>query len=193
MFQSSARGKRVGNESRAHCYPPMRWGIEAAALGLTVSLALGQNPSSSGPSTPVAIENSNAAFTPTDVDVPQANPARPTVTIPAHIPPTGYLQFEQGFVHADSSPAGTVSQTALSQTTKIALTTRLLVQFISEPYARSIVATSGSSSVSSNDPGDLDLGFQVVAYKSIGALPTASVGYIRRVRSDTSANLDLGD
>ncbi len=154
---------------------------------------LAQNTASPLPVTPVQIENTNASFTPTDTDVPQANPARPTVTIPAHLPPTGYLQFEQGFVHADSSPAGTARQTALSQTTKIALTTRLLVQFITEPLARSTVDLPGQAETTSNDPGDLDVGFEAVAAKSVGALPTASVGYIRRVRSGTSANLDVGE
>ncbi len=140
----------------------------------------------------VAIENTNAALAPTDETIPQANPARPTVTIPARIPPTGYLQFEQGFVHADSSPGGTLSQTALSQTTKIALTTRLMAQFITEPFARSSVAAAGPGTLS-DDPGDLDLGVQVLALKSAGVIPAVSVGYIRRVRSGTSANLDVGD
>lgn len=86
------------------------------------------------PPDPVAIENTNAAFSPSAVEVPQASPARPTFTMPAHIPPTGYLQFEQGFNQANDSPSGTNAQFALSQTTKIALTTRLLVQFITQPY-----------------------------------------------------------
>ena len=145
------------------------------------------------PRTPVAIENTNAAFVPTDVDIPQANAARPTVTIPAHIPPTGYLQFEQGFVVSDTSPAGVASQKSLSQTTKIALTTRIMAQFITSPYARSTVVVPAQSPTPTNDPGDLDLGANVVAVKSVGALPTVAVGYLRRVRAGTSANLDLGD
>ncbi len=145
------------------------------------------------PRTAVQIENTNASFVATDVDVPQANPARPTVTIPAHIPPTGYLQFEQGFIHAGSSPAGVAGQYALTQTTKLSLTTRLLAQFIIEPYARSSYLTTGQPASQSSDPGDLDAGVQVVAVKSVRILPTASVAYIRRVRTGTSANLDLGD
>ena len=53
-----------------------------------------------------------------------SDPARPTVTMPAHLPPTGYLQFEQGFLQAASSPGSLGQQASLSQTTKISLTTR---------------------------------------------------------------------
>ena len=51
----------------------------------------------------------------------------------------------------------------------------------------------GRSDSRSNDPGDLDVGVQVVAVRSAGAVPTASFGFTRRVRSGTSENLDLGD
>ncbi len=81
-----------------------------------------------------AIEGSNEVSTPAPDDTPAASPARPTITAPAHIPPTGYLQSEQGFNQANASPAGPARQFALSQTTKIALTTRLMVQFITQPY-----------------------------------------------------------
>ena len=145
------------------------------------------------PTNPVAIENTNAAFSPTDVTIPQANPARPTITIPAHLPPTGYLQFEQGFNHAGSSPGGTPAQNAISQTTKIALTTRLLVQFLTEPYAYSTLSGPHGGTTGSNDPGDLQVGFEAVIHKAVGAFPTASLGYIRRVRAGTSANIDLGE
>src|SRR5215469_11367840 len=35
---------------------------------------------------------------------PAANPARPTVTNPATLPPVGYLQFEQGYLGSLESP-----------------------------------------------------------------------------------------
>ena len=135
------------------------------------------------------MENTNAGFTPTDVNVPQASPSRPTVTAPAHIPPTGYLQFEQGLNRADASPGGVSGQTALNQTTKIALTTRLLVQLISQPYTRNAMDASPST----NAPGDLDLGAQYIVHKSVGAPPVIAFGYLRRVRAGTSSNLDVGD
>ena len=145
------------------------------------------------PATPVAIENTNASFTPTDVDVPQANPARPTVSIPARLPPTGYLQFEQGYLRADTSPGALLGQSSLSQTTKIALNTRLLVQFITEPYAYSSVANANGTTSGGSASGDLLLGGQAVLHKSSGSLPTIDIGYLRRVRTGTSPNLDAGD
>ena len=150
-------------------------------------------PATPVPSTPVEIENTNASFTPTYVNVPQANPARPTVTIPARLPPAGYLQFEQGFLQAANSPGSLGEQTSLSQTTKIALTTRLMVQFITEPYAYSRISSLDGTISGSSDPGDLFLGGQAVVRKSVGALPTVDVGYLRRVRTGSSANLDAGD
>ncbi len=155
--------------------------------------AQGQASSTIVPQTSVAIENTNATFIPSDLDLPQANPARPTVTIPAHIPPTGYLQFEQGFLYAGSSPGSVRSQSAFVQTSKISLTTRILLQFITEPLADSSVGMLRQIDDMSVDPGDLSLGGQVVAIKSVGALPTVSVGYLRRVRTGASANLDSGD
>ncbi len=150
-------------------------------------------PSPAKSATLVQIENTNATFSTTDVDIPQANPARPTVTIPAHLPPTGYLQFEQGAVRAGNSPGGTNAQFAVSEVVKLALTTRLLVQFLSQPYTRNTVVNGPGSEAVSNDPGDLQAGFEYVVHKSVGALPTVSIGFIRRVRSGTSANLDVGD
>ena len=143
------------------------------------------------PKTANAIENTNSTFTPTTEQLPQASPARPTVTMPAHIPPTGYLQFEQGFNQANDSPSGTNAQFALSQTTKIALTTRFLVQFITQPYTYNRLASSPSDSTS-NDPGDLQLGVQGIVHKGVGSNPVVAVGYVRRVRAGTSADLDLG-
>lgn len=146
---------------------------------------------STRPTTAIGIENTNSTFAPTTEQLPQASPARPTVTMPAHIPPTGYLQFEQGFNQADDSPSGTNAQFALSQTTKIALTTRFLVQFITQPYTYNRLAAP-SSDLSSSDPGDLQIGIQGIVHKSVGRNPVVAVGYIRRVRAGTSANLDVG-
>ena len=154
------------------------------------AIAQGQTPDPPAtPTTPVAVENTNASFSPTNVDIPEASPSRPTVTAPAHIPPTGYLQFEQGFNRADESPAGVASQSSVNQTTKIALTTRLLVQFVSQPYTDNTV----NQQPATNAPGDLDLGAQYIVHEEAGALPVVALGYIRRVRTGTSANLDSGD
>ncbi len=150
------------------------------------------------PVTPVAIENTNSTFIPTTTAVPQAYPGRPTVSSPALIPPTGYLQFEQGFVRADASPEGVSAQSSISQTTKIALTTRLMVQFISQPYTWNVIdsppaAPNAPSLVTrTSDPGDLDLGAQFIVHKAVGPTPTIAAGYIRRIRAGTAANVDLG-
>lgn len=76
--------------------------LAAAAAILSLCAASAQT-ATSVPRSPVAIENINAAVVPTGVDIPQANAARPTVTIPAHIPPAGFLQFEQGYPVSDAS------------------------------------------------------------------------------------------
>ena len=125
--------------------------------------------------------------------VPAANPARPTVTIPAALPPTGYLQIEQGFVRAGDSPGGVTGQTGINQVTKIAVTGHLTVQLLSQPYAYSSVLDGSGRTVSTSDPGDLQVGIQGVVRRSQGAVPTVSAGFIRRVRAGTSASLDVGE
>lgn len=154
-------------------------------------LAQDQAPAAS-PKNPVAIENTNATFSLSHEDVPIASPARPTVTMPAHLPPTGYLQFEQGFNQANDSPSGTNAQFALSQTTKIALTTRLLVQFITQPYTYNSISSATGPQQGTSQPGDLQVGGQAILHKGVGLVPVVGVGYIRRVRAGASADLDLG-
>jgi hypothetical protein len=123
------------------------------------------------------------------VTIPAANPARPTVTIPAALPPTGYLQLEQGFAQDNGSPAGTATQFSVLQVTKIAVASRLMVQFLSQPYTRSRIAQPAGVTT---DPGDLQVGVQAVLHKGAALIPTVSAGYIRRVRAGSSANLDAG-
>ncbi len=122
---------------------------------------------------------------------PAANPARPTVANPASLTPPGYLQFEQGFLQANATPGGGPdSQFSLVQTMKLALNHRVMPFLSSQPYSRS--STAG---LVSNDPGDLDLGVQVVLLdndESHSYLPTFAVSFIQRVRSGTSADLDVG-
>ncbi len=125
-------------------------------------------------------------------DVPAANPARPTVTIPAALPPAGYVQFEQGLVQAEASPGGLARQFGVNQVTKLALTSRFLVQVLSQPYAYSSVADASGKVAGSHDPGDLQVGALAVVHASKGARPTVTAGYLRRVRAGTSASLDAG-
>lgn len=129
---------------------------------------------------------------PTD-EVPSANPARPTVTNPAHIPPPGYLQFEQGVVQAANSPGQprVEQQFSIVQTTKLALNHYLMIQAADQPFAR----TSFAPGAPSNDTGDLLLGAQVLFTdedEGHSRKPTLALGYNHRVRSGTSADLDTG-
>jgi hypothetical protein len=119
-------------------------------------------------------------------EIPAANPARPTVTNPATIPPVGYLQFEQGIFQANDSPQ-LDRQFSINQTTKLAVAPRLMVQFFSQPFA-----STTTSNATSRDTGDLDLGVQTIAVPGKGCFPTISVGYIGRVRSGTAPDLDIG-
>ena len=117
---------------------------------------------------------------------PVANPARPTFTNPADLPPVGYLQFEQGLVQAGSSP-GLDRQFSVNQVTKIAVHPRLMLEFISQPFAYTAVSPD-----SSRDAGDLDVAVQGVAHAKHGAVPTVALAYQNVARSGSAANLDIG-
>lgn len=157
-------------------------------LCLVLTLSLVANPARSPAQTAQA-----AASAPAEDEVPAANPARPTVTNPAHIPPPGYLQFEQGFVVAANSPGppSIDKQVSLVQTTKLSLIHHLLVQASDQPFAH----TSFSHFPNSKDTGDLLLGAQILLTdvdEGYSSKPTIAFGYNRRVRSGTSADLDTG-
>ena len=124
---------------------------------------------------------------------PPANPGRPTISNPATLPPVGYLQFEQGFLQANGSPAGLERQFSLVQTTKLALHPRLMLQFQSQPIAFSrLSATSAGPASSQTDTGDLILGLQGVVATETGRKPEIAVGYLHRVRGGSSPDLDIG-
>ncbi len=121
-------------------------------------------------------------------DTPAADPARPTVTNPAHIPPPGYLQYEQGFLQANDSP-GLDRQISFVQTTKLSLNHYFMVQSGDQPYAYTRQPPGTS------DTGDLTLGAQVLfndEEEGRSNRPTVALGYNGRVRSGTAPNLDLG-
>jgi hypothetical protein len=142
-----------------------------------------------------AVHAQTTPQTPAADPTPAANPARPTASVPAVLPPTGYLQLEQGINRGVTSPSGTTAQTALNQATKIALTSRFLVQVLSQPFTYNTVFTPGGQppTVKTVNSGDIDLGTQIVLLKSTGPRPTIDIGYNGRVRTGTAANLDSGD
>ncbi len=162
--------------------------------GAAVCAARGQSEAAEKKA-PTAVQRDNAESTskPDDVQVPEANPARPTITNPAHIPPVGYVQFEQGFLQANGSPAGVSRQFSLNEVVKLAVHRRLMVQFATQPFAATrISGAAGERATSQNDPGDLVLGVQGVLVREAGLRPTTAVGYLHRVRAGSAPDIDLG-
>src|ERR1700689_4014918 len=88
--------------------------------------------------------------------VPEANPARPTVSTPATLTPVGYLQFETGSLGATTSPEfGT--RVGINQVTKLAVLPRLEFFVQTEPYVHS---TNSRGEDNKTRPGDGFLGLQ---------------------------------
>ncbi|GAC1355580.1 MAG: hypothetical protein NVSMB3_00940 [Acidobacteriaceae bacterium] len=170
-----------------------------AFLALTVSLttcALPQAPAqaSGAKQKPSAVQIDNAESTskPDDVQIPEANPARPTITNPAHIPPVGYVQFEQGLLQANGSPGGVARQFSLNEVIKISLHPRWMVQFSTQPFAHSRVDDMQGPGTPQSDPGDLQMGVQGLLTKESGLKPTVALGYMHRARAGSSPDIDLG-
>src|ERR1700690_261658 len=75
--------------------------------------------------------------------MPEANPARPTVSTPATLAPVGYLQFETGSLGATTSPEfGT--RIGINQVTKLAVTPRVELFVQTEPYVHSSNGSGGN-------------------------------------------------
>lgn len=137
---------------------------------------------------------------------PSANPARPTVTNPATLPPVGYLQFEQGYLGSLDSTE-TASQYGVNQVTKLAVHPRLMLAVSSQPFAAS---TAIGSPGTSRDAGAIQAGFQAVLFtptltalpaKSLtdaapeaqkSPIPTVAIGYYHTVYGGTAPDIDLG-
>jgi len=137
----------------------------------------------------VAAAQQQPGTTPPDsnqLEAPEANPARPTVSTPATLPPVGYLQFETGVLAAWNSPEFS-SQTSLGTVIKLAVSRRIELLAAAEPIAHSTV-----NQQSGNATGDVLLGTQVVAYQGKGARPTLAVSYFHRVYSGSAPDLDIG-
>jgi hypothetical protein len=122
----------------------------------------------------------------TILDLPEANPGRPTVSSPATLSPTGYLQFETGVLGASES-LGFSSRYSVNEVIKLAVAPRAEIFVTSEPVAHSTV-----NGVAGNAAGDLFLGVQAVVLRGEGARPTFSASYIRHVYAGTSPDFDVG-
>jgi hypothetical protein len=68
--------------------------------------------------------------------VPEANPARPTVSTPATLTPTGYLQFENGVLYAANSPEFS-RRLGINQATKLLVDSRVELLALFEPFRHS--------------------------------------------------------
>jgi hypothetical protein len=116
--------------------------------------------------------------------LPDANPARPTLSTPATLPPVGYIQFETGTLGATTSPEFS-ARLGINQVTKLALTPRLEVQ--TEPFVR-----SWNGAGTAIHPGELFAGAQAVLLAGHDQLPTIAVSYTRRLYESPAPELDLG-
>jgi len=167
-------------------------GSHCLSIAQTASPSPPASSTSPAPPTPVQIDNAASTAKLDDVQTPEANPSRPTITNPAHIPPVGYLQFEQGFLEAHASPS-LDRQFSLTQAVRLSLHPRLMLQFSSQPLAQSrLPDSSGNSSNSAIDPGDLTLGLQAVLVKESGPKPAIALSYLHRVRAGSAPDLDIG-
>jgi hypothetical protein len=123
-----------------------------------------------------------------NLDVPEANPARPTVSTPATLPPVGYLQFETGSLGATTSPEfGT--RIGINQVTRLTLLPRLELIVLTEPYVHSSNSKGLNKQI---HPGEVFAGAQGVLLPGDGIRPTVSVSYIRRLYESPAPELDLG-
>lgn len=120
--------------------------------------------------------------------VPEANPARPTVSTPATLTPLGYVQFETGMLGATTSPEfGT--RIGVNQVTKLTVLPRLELFVQTEPYVHSSNSKGLDKEI---HPGEVFLGAQAVVAPGNGARPTVAVSYVRRLYESPAPELDLG-
>jgi hypothetical protein len=119
--------------------------------------------------------------------IPEANPARPTVSTPATLTPAGYLQFENGALYAATSPEFS-KRLGINQVTKLSVDSRVQFLALSEPLTQSTGAA-----VSGNRPGEVFAGMQAVILPGNDEKrPTISAQYLRRLYASPAPELDLG-
>jgi hypothetical protein len=121
-------------------------------------------------------------------DVPEANPARPTVSTPATLTPVGYLQFETGMLGASESPELSWRY-GFNEVIKLTVAPRLELIVSDEPFDRYNI---GHGAASGNGAAEVFLGVQAIALRGEGVKPTIAVSYYRRVFDDGVPDLDFG-
>jgi hypothetical protein len=118
--------------------------------------------------------------------IPEANPARPTVSTPATLAPVGYLQFETGLLGATTSTEFN-TRVGINQVTKLTVLPRLEFLVLTEPYVHSRLG--GDKEV---HPGEVFAGAQAVIVLGERSRPTIAVSYVRRLYESPAPELDLG-
>ena len=132
-----------------------------------------------------AAAQASASPTPVPADI-QANPARPTVSTPATLPPAGFLQFETGGLGAEKS--GDFSNRAsIESVIKVAITKNMELLLVTEPL---VISDRGPTTTI--DTGDVSVGVQAVVHQGEGSNPTVALSYFRRLYSGPAPDLDIG-
>ncbi len=121
-----------------------------------------------------------------EMEVPAANPGRPTVSTPATLTPVGYLQFENGGLFASESPEFD-RRFGVNQVTKFTVLPRLQLLALLEPVVYSRVEKDQDAR-----PGEVFAGVQAVVLAGEGARPTVALSYIRRLYESPAPEIDIG-
>jgi hypothetical protein len=119
-------------------------------------------------------------------DSPEANPGRPTVSTPATLTPTGYLQFETGGLGASHSPEFS-SRYGFNEVMKLSVAPRLELITSAEPLVH-----YRADGASANGTAEIFLGAQAVVSQGEGSKPTIAASYFRRVYDGGAPEIDFG-
>jgi hypothetical protein len=131
-------------------------------------------------------EQAGAQSATTAENEPEANPGRPTVSTPATLTPTGYLQFETGVLGARHSGEFS-SRTGLNEVMKLSVASRLELLAAAEP-----VVHYRAEGITANGVAEVFLGAQAVLSPGEGARPTVAVSYFHRAYDGGAPELDFG-
>lgn len=130
------------------------------------------------------VQSSHAqSDTPNEVE---ANPGRPTVSTPATLTPSGYLQFETGVLGASHSPEFS-SRYGFNEVIKLSVKSRFELIAAAEPFVH-----YRANSASANGTAEVFLGAQAVVSRGEGARPTIAASYFRRVYDGGAPEVDFG-
>ncbi len=121
----------------------------------------------------------------TPVAIPEANPARPTVSTPATLTPVGYLQFETGALFAQTSPEFS-NLADMNEVVKLAVHPRLQLLLLVNPVA------GATGEINETAFGGLSVGFQSVLLGTGDANTTLAVSYLHQAANSPVPDTDMG-